>query len=77
MSEDADGEQHGHSPEHETQHTRAGSDRIGGGRGGAERRIEQPAGQESEHKAEDTKAGHEKKKTKDTMEDVYRDDALK
>jgi tetratricopeptide (TPR) repeat protein len=32
---------------------------------------------ESEHKTEDKKAGHEKKKTKDTMEDVYRDDALK
>ena len=32
---------------------------------------------ETDHKAEDKKAGHESKKTKDTMEDIYRDDALK
>ncbi len=32
---------------------------------------------ETDHKAEDKKAGHENKKTKDTMEDIYRDDALK
>ncbi|TAL39070.1 MAG: tetratricopeptide repeat protein [Spirochaetes bacterium] len=32
---------------------------------------------ETAHQTEDKKAGHEKKKTKDTMEDVYRDDALK
>lgn len=31
----------------------------------------------AEHKTEDKKAGHEGKKTKNTLEDIYRDDALK
>ena len=57
MAEEADRDQHGHGPEHEAEHAGRGGDRIAGRCGRAQRRVEQSAGQESEHNAENKVQG--------------------